>query len=160
MKLIRIHEFGSADVLRVDEVEDPKPGFGEVTIDIKSCGLNHLDVDVREGISRFPVNFPHTLGVEVAGDISDLGEGVEGWQVGDRVNPYIMAPCSACRYCRTGRESICLEPGFISFSMGGGYAEKVTVKADQLIRIPDQVSYEEAAALQVAFGTAWHMLLS
>lgn len=160
MKAIRFHEYGSADVLKLDDVDDPQAGPGEVTIDIKACGLNHLDVDVREGISRFPVTLPHGLGIEVAGEISALGDGVEGWQVGDRVNPYVMAPCTRCRYCRTGRESICLEPGFISFSTGGGYAEKVAVKVDQLIRIPDSVSYEQAAAVQVAFGTAWHMLFA
>lgn len=160
MKAIRFHEFGSADVLTLEEVDDPKPGPGQVTVDIKACGLNHLDVDVREGISRFPVTLPHSLGIEVAGDISEVGEGVEGWQVGDRVNPFVMAPCGDCRYCRTGREQLCLEPGFISFSTGGGYAEKVAVGANQLIRIPDEVSYEEAAALQVAFGTAWHMLFT
>ena len=158
MKAIRFHEFGGADVLKLDELEDPTPGPGEVTIDVKACGLNHLDVDVREGISRFPVNLPHSLGIEVAGEISQLGEGVDGWAVGDRVNPYVMAPCGRCRFCRTGRESLCLEPGFISFSTGGGYAEKIAVGADQLIRIPDEVSFEEAAAIQVAFGTAWHML--
>ncbi len=160
MKAVRFHEFGNADVLKIEEIEDPKPGPGEVTIAIKASGLNHLDVDVREGISRFPVSLPHSLGIEVAGDIIALGEGVEGWEVGDRVNPYVMAPCERCRYCRTGRESICLEPGFISFSTGGGYAEQVAVKAGQLIKIPDSVSYEEAAATQVAFGTAWHMLFT
>jgi NADPH:quinone reductase-like Zn-dependent oxidoreductase len=160
LKAIRFHEFGSAEVLRLDDVDDPAPGPGEVVVDIKACGLNHLDVDVRQGISRFPVTLPHSLGIELAGDVSALGEGVEGWSVGDRVNPYVMAPCSSCRYCRTGRESLCLAPGFISFSTGGGYAEKVAVNADQLIRIPDEVSYEQAAALQVAFGTAWHMLFT
>lgn len=160
MKAVRFHEFGNADVLKVEEIDEPKPGPGEVTVAIKASALNHLDVDVRAGISRFPVSFPHTLGIEVAGDIIELGDGVEGWSVGDRVNPYVMAPCGQCRFCRTGRESICLEPGFISFSTGGGYAEQVAVNANQLIRIPDSVSYEEAAAVQVAFGTAWHMLFT
>ena len=160
MKAVRFHEFGGPEVLRLEEVEEARPGPGEVTIRIRASALNHLDVDVREGSSRFPVNFPHTPGVEVAGDIEALGPGVEGWQVGDRVNPYIMATCGECRYCRTGRESLCLTPGFISFSMGGGYAEKLTCSARQLVRIPDSVTYESAAALQVAFATSWHMLVT
>jgi NADPH:quinone reductase-like Zn-dependent oxidoreductase len=160
VKAVRFHEFGGIDVLRVDEVEDPRPGPGEVLVRIRASALNHLDVDVRDGTSRFPVNLPHTLGVELAGDVEEVGAGVEGWAPGDRVNPYIMETCGECRYCRTGRESLCLTPGFISFTTGGGYAEKVVVKARNLIRIPEGVSYEQAAALQVAFATSWHMLFT
>jgi NADPH:quinone reductase-like Zn-dependent oxidoreductase len=160
VRAVRFHEFGHADVLRVEEIDDPTPGPGEVTIRIRAAALNHLDVDVREGISRFPVAFPHTLGVELAGEIEQVGDGVDGWSPGDRVNPYIMATCGQCRFCRTGRESLCLAPGFISFSTGGGYAEKVAVADRQLVRIPDEVSFEDAAALQVAFATSWHMLFT
>ncbi len=160
MKAVRFHEFGGLDVLRVDEVEDPSPGPGEVVVRIRASALNHLDVDVREGVSRFPVELPHTLGIELAGDVEQVGADVAGWSPGDRVNPFIMDPCGACRYCRTGRENLCLSPGFVSFTTGGAYAERVTVKARNLIRIPDNVSYEDAAALQVAFATSWHMLFT
>lgn len=160
MKAVRFHEFGHADVLRVEEIADPTAGPGEVTIRIRAAALNHLDVDVREGTSRFPVSVPHTLGVELAGEIEEVGEGVADWSPGDRVNPYIMAPCGRCRFCRTGRESLCLAAGFISFSTGGAYAERVAVSERQLVRIPDGVSFEDAAALQVAFATAWHMLFT
>jgi NADPH:quinone reductase-like Zn-dependent oxidoreductase len=146
--------------LRVEEVDDPAPDPGEVTIRIRAAALNHLDVDVREGTSRFPVTFPHVLGVELAGEIEQVGDGVEGWSPGDRVNPYIMAPCGQCRFCRTGRESLCLAAGFISFSTGGGYAEKVAVSGRQLVRVPDGISFEDAAAIQVAFATSWHMLFT
>lgn len=160
MKAVRFHEFGHADVLRVEEIADPVPGAGEVTIRIRAAALNHLDVDVREGSSRFPVELPHTLGVELAGEIEQVGAGVEDWSPGDRVNPYIMAPCGRCRFCRTGRGSLCLTAGFISFSTGGAYAERVAVSERQLVRIPDGVSLEDAAALQVAFATGWHMLFT
>jgi len=160
VKAVRFHEFGGSGVLRLEDVDDPVAGAGEVVVRVRAAALNHLDVDVREGISRFPVAFPHTLGIELAGDVESVGDGVDGWKPGDRVNPYILATCGTCRYCTTGRQSLCLTPGFISFSTGGGYAEKVVVKASQLIRIPDGVSFEQAAALQVAFGTSWHMLFT
>lgn len=160
MRAVRFHEFGHADVLRVEEIDDPAPGPGEVTVRIRAAALNHLDVDVREGSSRFPIGLPHTLGIELAGEIEQVGAGVEGWAPGDRVNPYIMAPCGRCRYCRTGRESLCLAPGFISFSTGGAYAERVAVCERQLVRVPDAISFEDAAALQVAFATSWHMLFT
>jgi NADPH:quinone reductase-like Zn-dependent oxidoreductase len=89
-----------------------------------------------------------------------VGDGVEGWKVGDRVMPYLMDTCGECRYCRTGRESLCLTPGFISFSTSGGYAEKLACPARHLIRIPDALSDEAAAATQIAFATAWHMLFT
>jgi NADPH:quinone reductase-like Zn-dependent oxidoreductase len=160
VKAVVFHEFGGLDVLQLEEVADPQPGPGEVLIDISACALNHLDVDIREGISRFPVEPPFILGVEVVGRIAALGEGVEGWQVGDRVMPYLMNTCGTCRYCRTGRESLCLAPGFISFTTSGGYAEQLACPVGHLIRVPDGISDEAAAALQIAFATAWHMLFT
>jgi NADPH:quinone reductase-like Zn-dependent oxidoreductase len=160
VKAIVFHEFGGLDVLQVEDLPDPEPGPGEVLIDVTASALNHLDVDVREGISRFPVEPPFVLGVEVVGRIAALGEGVEGWQVGDRVMPLLMDTCGECRYCRTGRESLCNTGAFISFATSGGYAERLACSTRRLLRIPDGVSDEAAAALQIAFGTAWHMLFT
>ncbi len=160
MKAVVFHEFGGPDVLRVEDVPDPKPGPGEVVLDILASALNHLDVDIREGISRFPVEPPFILGVEIVGRISALGEGVTGWQVGDRVLPYLLDTCGTCVYCQTGRATLCLSPGFISFSTSGGYAEKLACSTRHLIRVPDRLSDEAAAATQIAFGTAWHMLFN
>ena len=160
VKAVLFHEFGGLDVLQVEEVEDPQPGAGEVVIDITASALNHLDVDIREGISRFPVEPPFILGVECVGRISAVGEGISGWKLGDRVMPYLMDTCGECRYCRTGRESLCLTPGFISFTTTGGYAEKIACSARHLIRVPEALSDEAAAATQIAFATAWHMLFT
>ncbi len=160
MKAVVFHEFGGLDVLQLEEMADPRPGPGEVLIDVAACALNHLDVDIREGVSRFPVEPPFVLGVEVVGRIAALGEGVEGWEVGERVMPYLMDTCGQCRYCRTGRESLCLAPGFIGFSTSGGYAEQLACPVGHLIRVPEELSDQAAAALQIAFGTAWHMLFT
>jgi NADPH:quinone reductase-like Zn-dependent oxidoreductase len=160
MQAVVFHEFGGPDVLKLEQVADPEPAAGEVLIDIAVGALNHLDVDIREGVSRFDVSPPFILGVEVVGRISALGDGVEGWQVGERVLPYLMGTCGECRYCKTGRESLCLTPGFISFTTSGGYAEKLACPARQLIRVPDELSDESAAAMQIAFATAWHMLFT
>ena len=161
MKAVVFHEFGSTDVLRVEELPDPVPGAGQVVVDVTATALNHLDVDVREGISRFPVTFPHTAGVEPVGRIAAVGEGVVGWAVGDRVAVYLIATCGSCVYCLTGRESLCTAPDwFIGMGSGGAYAEKIACKTSQLIRIPDGVTDVEAAAGLIAFGTAWHMLIT
>jgi NADPH:quinone reductase-like Zn-dependent oxidoreductase len=160
VKAVLFHEFGGLDVLQVEEVDDPQPGPGEVLIDVTASALNHLDVDIREGVSRFDVQPPFILGVELVGRIAATGDGVAGWEVGDRVMPYLMDTCGECRYCRTGRESLCLTPGFISFSTSGGYAEKLACSARHLIRVPDGLSDEAAAATQIAFATGWHMLFT
>jgi NADPH:quinone reductase-like Zn-dependent oxidoreductase len=160
MKAVVFHEFGGSDVLGLEEVADPEPGPGEVTLEILACGLNHLDVDIREGVSRFPVEPPFILGCEVVGRITALGEGVTGWEVGERVLPYLMKTCGECRYCKTGRESLCLTPGFISFTTTGGYAERLACSARHLIRVPDALSDEAAAATQIPFATSWHMLFT
>ena len=161
MKAVVFHEFGNRDVLRVEEFPDPTPGPGEVVVDVTASALNHLDVDVREGVSRFPVALPHVLGVEPVGRISALGDAVEGWQVGDRVAAYLIATCGNCLYCRTGRESLCTAPAsFIGMGAGGAYAERVACRASTLIRVPDGVSDVEAGAALIAFGTAWHMLVN
>jgi NADPH:quinone reductase-like Zn-dependent oxidoreductase len=160
VKAVRFHEFGGLDVLRFEELPDLQPGQGQVLIDVTASALNHLDVDVREGVSRFPVELPFVLGVEVVGRIAAVGDAVEGWQVGDRVMPLLMDTCGQCRFCRTGRESLCIAAGFISFSTAGGYADQLVCSARQLLRIPDGVSDEQAAATQIAFGTAWHMLFT
>jgi NADPH:quinone reductase-like Zn-dependent oxidoreductase len=160
MKAVVFHEFGGADVLRVEELPDSAPGPGEVALDVLACALNHLDVDVREGVSRFPVELPFVLGVEVVGRIAALGEGVEGWEVGERVMPLLMDTCGECSYCKTGRDSLCLDAGFISFATSGGYSERLVCSTGHLVRVPEALSDEAAAATQIAFGTAWHMLFA
>jgi NADPH:quinone reductase-like Zn-dependent oxidoreductase len=141
VKAVRMHEFGGRDVLTVDEVPDPEPGPGHVRIKVELCALNHVDVDIREGISRFEISLPHILGLEVVGRIDRLGAGVDGFQPGDRVMPYLLGG-----------------DAFIGVSGPGGFADYVVAPTKQLARVPDSVSDEDAGALQIAFGTAWHML--
>jgi NADPH:quinone reductase-like Zn-dependent oxidoreductase len=160
VKAIRFHEFGGLDVLRLEDVPDPVAGPGQVLVDISASALNHLDVDIREGVSRFPVEPPFIPGVEVAGRVAAVGEGVDGWSIGDRVIVMLMDTCGECRFCRSGRESLCTAAGFVSFSTTGGYAERIACSARQLLRIPDEVDDRSAAAIQIAFGTAWHMLFT
>jgi NADPH:quinone reductase-like Zn-dependent oxidoreductase len=142
VKAVRIHQFGGLDQLRVEDVPEPEPGAEHVSIKVAACALNHLDVDLREGTSRFPVTFPLTLGLELVGTIHALGADVaDGWRPGDRVMPYLLGG-----------------DAFLGVGAPGGYAEYVVAPTKQLVRAPDELSDHEAAALQVAFGTAWHML--
>lgn len=136
-----MHQYGGRDQLSVDEVPDPEPGPGEVRIKVDVCALNHVDVDIREGISRFEISLPHILGLEVVGRVDTLGTGAEGFEPGDRVMPYLLGG-----------------DRFIGVSGPGGFADYVIAPTKQLVSVPEDISDEQAGALQVAFGTAWHML--
>lgn len=161
MRAARFHEFGGPEVVVVEEVPDPAPASDQVLMKVKACALNHLDVDIREGVSRFPIEPPHILGLEVVGEIVELGSEVDGdWKVGDRVLPYLMDTRAEDRYTRSGRENLCLAPGFFSFTTSGGYAELANAPASTLVRVPDALEDGPAAATQIAFATAWHMLFA
>ena len=159
MRAARFHEYGGIDKIVIDEVPDPTPAANEVKIAVKACALNHLDVDFREGISRFPAELPVIFGLELAGEIVEVGDAVTGWSVGDRVAPYLMGIDLDNHYARTGRENLAAID-FIGVTRPGGYADYCCVPQSHLVRIPDGVSYDDAAATQIAFGTAFHMLFT
>ena len=143
MKAVRIHEFGGPEVLVCEEVEDPLPGQGQVRVKVAACALNHVDVDIREGLSRFPIELPLTLGLEIVGTVDMIGPNAErGVRVGERVMPYLL-----------GGEV------FLGVAGNGGYAEYVICPPEQLVTIPDELTdWVQVATLQVAFATSWHML--
>ena len=146
MRAARIHEFGSADKIVVEEIPDPVAGPGEVLVRVGACGLNHLDVDLRENLSRFPVELPHIMGLELAGEIVAVGEGVsDRWAVGDRVAPYLMGTDPHDAFSRTGREN--LSPSsFIGVSVQGGFAQYAAIPERHLVRTPANLTAVQAAA--------------
>ena len=94
MKAVRIHEFGGPEVLRYEDVPDPKPRKDQVLVRVKACAMNHLDFWVRKGLPG--VNLPHIPGSDVAGEIVELGEYVTGFKPGQRV---LLAPMHFCNRC-------------------------------------------------------------
>jgi NADPH:quinone reductase-like Zn-dependent oxidoreductase len=160
VKAVRYHEYGPAEVLRYEDVPDPVPGPGEIVIGMRACGVNHFDVDLRSGISRWPLPLPHQLGVEFAGVVEAVGPGVEEFAEGDRVWPQHEIECGACELCRDGRPNLCRNARMFSVQLLGGYAEKVLAPARGTHRMPEGLSFEQAAAGQVAFATSWHMLVT
>ncbi len=144
MKAVRYHEHGGPEVFRVEEVAKPVAAAGEVIVRVRAAAINHVEVDHRAGISRFPITLPHIPGIEFVGEVDEVGPGVEGWAKGDRVTPFLLGSVGK----------------FLGIDSPGGMAEYVAVQAGALVRIPDVISWEDAAALQVAFGTAFHMLFN
>jgi len=97
-------------------------------------------------------------GGEIAGEIQALGQGVEDWRVGERVAVQSNLFCGECEFCRRGDESLCLKSTLLGVERDGGFAERVSVPARALVRLPEEVDFRTAAALTLAGSTAMHML--
>ncbi|TAK04537.1 MAG: alcohol dehydrogenase [Candidatus Manganitrophaceae bacterium] len=160
MKAVRFHQFGEVDTLVYEEVPAPKAAPGEVVLQVKACALNYLDLWIRRGVPAYKIQLPHIPGSDVAGIVAEVGPGVEGTSVGQRV---IVAPglsCFRCAYCLSGRDNLCDQYRIFGAGCDGGYAEFAKAPAANLIPIPEGISFEEAAAFPITFVTAWHMLIT
>jgi NADPH:quinone reductase-like Zn-dependent oxidoreductase len=154
-----MHQRGGPEVLRYEEYPTPEPSPGEVLIRVRACGVNHLDVFTRRGEQGRRVKLPHILGIETAGEVAALGDGVAEWRVGDRVVSGPGIWCGQCDFCRAGQENMCVERQIVGVDVQGGYAEYLKLPARALAALPEDVSFEQGAVTLIAFGTAWHMLV-
>ena len=157
MKVAQFHKFGGPEVLVHEEAAKPAPKPGEALVRVRAVGINHVDLDHRAGTSRIPLTFPHILGREFAGEVAG-NAGV--FKEGDRVWVTCRIPCRRCELCLAGRDNLCLKEGYFGLDIPGGYAEYVAVPVANLNALPSHLSFENAAAAQIAFGTAWHVLIT
>lgn len=146
--------------LTLVEVDTSQPGPGQVRIAVAACGVCGTDHGFVAG--GFPgINWPLTLGHEIAGTIAELGSGVTDWQLGERVAVgWFGGHCNHCIPCRKGDFIHCANGQVPSWHYPGGYAESVTVPANALARIPDGLSFAEAAPMGCAGVTTYHALRS
>ena len=160
MKVAWFHKFGGPEVLVHEEAPKPAPKPGEALVRVRAVGINHVDLDHRAGTSRIPLTFPHILGREFTGEVAGLNGDAQGFKEGDRVWVTCRIPCRKCELCLLGRDNLCLKEGYFGLDIPGGYAEYVTVPIANLNALPANVRFEDAAAAQIAFGTAWHVLIN
>ena len=158
MRAAVFYENGGPEVVRIEEVPRPEPGQGEVLIEVRAAGMNHLDLWVRRGLP-IETTMPHIGGSDIAGIIAALGPGVEGRQVGERVvvNPSLY--CGGSGSCAV-EDWMCEHYQIIGEHTDGGFAEYVAVPAANAYPLPQEVSWETAACLPVSYGTAWRALIS
>ena len=158
MKAIRYHEFGGPEVLRFEDVPEPTLRQDQVLVEVKACALNHLDLWCRKGLPG--VKLPHINGSDVSGDIAEVGEYVTGLSKGQRVLLAPMTFCNRCAQCTAGRQSLCPEFTVLGYLNDGGNCQLIAVPAVNVIPIPRELTYDEAAAVPLVFLTAWHMLVT
>jgi threonine dehydrogenase-like Zn-dependent dehydrogenase len=142
--------------LRLEDVPIPAPGFGECLVEVAACGLCGSDLHILDG--SVAASRPLTLGHEAAGTVREVGEGVHGISVGDRVfiDPIIV--CGHCAYCRSGRPNICPRRQVLGLDRDGALAEFVALPSTNLIPLPDQLTLEHAAMVESA-STPFHALV-
>jgi NADPH:quinone reductase-like Zn-dependent oxidoreductase len=160
MKALAFYEHGGLDKLTYQDVPDPKIGPGEVLVRVRACALNHLDLFVREGIPGLKLPLPFWSGCDIAGDVAEVSSGVDGVKVGDRVAVNPNLNCGRCEFCIQGEDSLCVSYGILGEHTHGGLAEYVKVDGRNVVKLPDAISYENAAAFILVNMTAWRMLVS
>jgi len=159
MKAVVFHQHGGPEVLHYEDAPDPKPGRGEVLLEVKATSINHLDIFLRRGIAGVKVPIPKIAGSDAAGVIRDLGPGVLGFQAGQRVTINPGVSCGHCEFCAAGFASQCLSYAMVGENRDGAYAQWLVVPAHIVLPIPDALSFEEAAAAPLVFLTAWSMMV-
>lgn len=159
MQAYQLTAHGNPGNYELRQLPSPAPEADEVVVRVAACGLNHLDLWMEKGALPIPIGLPRTPGGEVAGTVAETGSQTSGaWKSGDRVAIQSNLYCGECEFCLRGEESICLRGRLLGVDQDGGMAEYVRVPERALVRVPEGLALEDAAALTLAGSTAMHML--
>jgi len=132
MRKVVYPKIGGVESIQIVEVEDPVPKLGQLCVRIHRAGINFADLMMRQGLYGSNPDFPFTPGYEASGEVIGIGDDVNGFEIGDRV---------------------------LAMTGFGGYSEKVALDSKRVFKLPDSISFDQAAAIPVTYGTAYHMLL-
>src|ERR1700693_1485924 len=144
MRALVLRQHGGLENLQVEDYAKPQATDGHVVLRVKASSSNYHDLFTVKGMPGIKVPLPVVIGLDMAGEIVEIGEGVSGWKIGSRV---LVNPLNK-------------KKGLMGEMLDGGMAEYCLVEADQLIAMPDGVTFEEAGSLPVAYGTAHRMLIT
>ncbi|MEK6971726.1 MAG: zinc-binding dehydrogenase [Thermoproteota archaeon] len=165
MKAVVYEEYTPNDdykkILKVKDVPEPKPKSTEVVFKVKAAALNYNDLWGMRG-QPIPVPLPHISGSDAAGEVIAVGDEVKNIKVGDRVASHSNMSCRVCSACTDGREYDCEKRTIWGFQTGplwGAYSEVTHLPEVNVVKIPQNVSFEEAAAASMTLLTSWHMLV-
>jgi NADPH:quinone reductase-like Zn-dependent oxidoreductase len=164
MRAAVIREHGGPEKVRAERIPEPSvEAPDDVVVRVRACALNRLDVFARRGLSGpgvRTVRLPHISGVDVAGEIAQIGPEVRVWRPGDRVVLYPALSCGRCAWCERGEQTMCPAYRIFGEDTPGGLSEYCKIPAGNLELLPDHVPFERAAALPAAYTTAWRMVVT
>jgi len=160
MKAVQIHEHGGPEVLRYEDAPEPAIKANEILLRVRACALNHLDLWIRGGLPGLKIPMPHVLGSDIAGEVMRTGELCDRLKPGQRVLLSPGVSCRQCQACVSGRDNECRRYTLFGNGVPGGNREYMAAPEYAAIPIPDEMSFEEAAAAPLVFLTAWHMLFT
>lgn len=159
MKAVILNENGAADkLIHTTGFPVPEINSGEVLVKIKATSINRSDLVIRNGYPGLTLKFPHILGGDITGIVENTGSEVKGFKQGDKVISWSMVACGKCEWCKKGRGGLCFNWQYFGMHRKGSYAEYAAVPESSLIKLPDNISFEDAACLPVAGLTAYHAL--
>jgi len=150
-----------ASILKIRDMPEPVPKPDEVVFRVRAAALNYDDIWGMRG-KPLAVPLPHISGTDAAGEVTAVGEDVRHIKVGDRVVSHGNMSCRVCRRCTSGREYDCKQRAIWGFETGplwGGYCEVTHLPEVNVVKIPENISYDEAAAASMTMLTSWHMLV-
>jgi NADPH:quinone reductase-like Zn-dependent oxidoreductase len=160
VKAIVFSQHGGPEVLKYTDVPEPSISPGDVLVRVKACALNHLDLWVRRGLPNVPIPLPHIPGSDIAGEIAKIGAEVTTFRAGQKVVLAPLVSCGKCAACISGLDNRCRQATNLGYMIDGGCAEFVRAPEVNCVPYPENLSFEEAAAIPLVFQTAWHMLVA
>ncbi len=163
MKAAFFRTHGGPEVMEYGDLPAPQPGASEVLVQIKAAAMNRVDKWVRDGWPGLKLGLPHIPGSDGAGVVAEMGPGRppgSPLQPGDRVVINTSVGCGMCDFCAAGQDNLCSKWHLLGETTRGTDAEFVAVPERQLLRLPDDFPFEQAAAAALVFQTAWHSLVT
>jgi NADPH:quinone reductase-like Zn-dependent oxidoreductase len=159
MRAITLDRHGSLGDISLSEQPVPVPGRRDVLLQVEAAALNRLDLWVVHGWRGLKLSFPHIMGCDGSGIVSEVGPDVSDFVPGDRVAVNPTRSCGVCEFCLSGRDNLCDKFAIFGEHIPGFYSEYQVVPARNLMPLPAHVSYETAAAASLVYVTAWHSLI-
>ncbi|MFN2215507.1 MAG: zinc-binding dehydrogenase [Anaerolineales bacterium] len=160
MRSVIFNHHGGPEVLVMADMPIPIVKKGHALVKLSAAALNRMDIFVRNGWPGLKLELPHIPGADGAGEILALGDETNGWNTGDHVVINSNLGCGDCEWCKKGLDNLCTNWHLLGETVRGTYTEIISIPVRQLYKLPQDFSYEVAAASGLVFLTAWHSLIT